>query len=321
MATRALQQVLAYVAWNTSTNAYVTGDSANHSTSWCKDGTRSATTNATAEVDATNLPGLYKVTMTSTETDCIEGVLGGKSTTANVVLIPTMVAFDYLNTSAPAAAGVPDVNVKSINNAAAATPGAAGGVFIAGTNAATTITTGLTAHIIGTVDTLTTYTGNTPQTGDNFPRLGAPAGASIAADLAEIEGETDTLITGVNVTQWAGQNALLDANNLPKVDVEAINASTLAAQALAQMDISVCWGTCSGGTTTTAVVSALSNPASLTDAGQLIGRTIIFLGNSGTANMQAQASNITASTTGATPTITFTAMTHAPANGDKFVIV
>jgi len=65
----------------------------------------------------------------------------------------------------------------------------------------------------------------------------------------------------------------------------------------------------------------LNNPASLTDAGQLIGRTIIFLGTSGTADVQGQASNITGSTTGATPTITFTAMTHAPANGDTFVIV
>lgn len=42
-------------------------------------------------------------------------------------------------------------------------------------------------------DTVTTYTGNTPQTGDNFARLGAPAGASIAADLAEIEAETDDI--------------------------------------------------------------------------------------------------------------------------------
>lgn len=54
-----------------------------------------------------------------------------------------------------------------------AVPGAAGGVFIAGTNAATTITTGLTTHLIGTIDTLTTYTGNTPQTGDAFARIGA----------------------------------------------------------------------------------------------------------------------------------------------------
>jgi len=36
------------------------------------------------------------------------------------------------------------------------------------------------------VDTLTTYTGNTVQTGDNFARIGAPVGASISADLADV---------------------------------------------------------------------------------------------------------------------------------------
>ncbi len=61
--------------------------------------------------------------------------------------------------------------------------GAAGGLFIAGINAATTITPSLTTHIIGTVDTVTTYTGNTPQTGDSYARLGAPSGASIDADI------------------------------------------------------------------------------------------------------------------------------------------
>lgn len=44
---------------------------------------------------------------------------------------------------------------------------------------------------VALVDTLTTYTGDTPQTGDSYARLGVPAGASIAADLAEIEAETD----------------------------------------------------------------------------------------------------------------------------------
>jgi hypothetical protein len=34
--------------------------------------------------------------------------------------------------------------------------------------------------------TIGTYTGNTPQTGDSFARLGAPAGASLAADVAGI---------------------------------------------------------------------------------------------------------------------------------------
>ncbi len=35
-------------------------------------------------------------------------------------------------------------------------------------------------------DTVTTYTGNTKQTGDNFARLGAPAGASVSADIASV---------------------------------------------------------------------------------------------------------------------------------------
>ena len=39
-------------------------------------------------------------------------------------------------------------------------------------------------------DTLTTYTGNTPQTGDCYARLGAPAGASVSADIAQIEAQT-----------------------------------------------------------------------------------------------------------------------------------
>jgi len=36
-------------------------------------------------------------------------------------------------------------------------------------------------------DTLTTYTGNTVQTGDSFARLGAPVGASISADINAID--------------------------------------------------------------------------------------------------------------------------------------
>lgn len=231
--------------------------------------------------------------------------LGGTIPAVNVTGVPLVDLKYTLGTISPAAAGSIGIDWAQVANKGSAVS--------------------LTAT---TIATLTTYTGNTPQTGDNFARLGAPAGASVSADIAaiksdiaEIEGETDTLLAGVNVTQWAGQTALVDANNLPKVDVEAVNASTLAAQALAQMDPSVCWGTCSGGSTTTAIVSALNNPSSLGATGQLIGRTIIFLGNTGTANLQAQASNITNSTTGATPTITFTAMTTAPANGDKFVVV
>jgi hypothetical protein len=148
------------------------------------------------------------------------------------------------------------------------------------------------------VDTLTTYTGNTVQTGDSFARLGAPAGASVSADVAALKTDLDA---GVNTVQIAG--------------------STTAASNVSKANQAIMRGTCSGGTTATAVCSSITSPASLTDAGQMIGRTIIFDANTTTTNLQGQASNITASTTGSTPTLTFTAMTHAPANGDTFSVV
>ena len=69
---------------------------------------------------------------------------------------------------------------------------AAGKVLLQATQSGVTIPT------VTTVGTLTTYTGNTPQTGDSFARLGAPAGASISADIAAVKSETDTILTDVN---------------------------------------------------------------------------------------------------------------------------
>lgn len=44
------------------------------------------------------------------------------------------------------------------------------------------------------VDTLATYTGNTPQTGDAYARLGAPVGASISADVAAAKADTAAIL-------------------------------------------------------------------------------------------------------------------------------
>lgn len=67
-----------------------------------------------------------------------------------------------------------------------------------------TTTLGLTNTTVGVVtltNTITTYTGNTPQTGDSFARLGAPAGASVSADIAAIEAQTDDIgVAGAGLT-------------------------------------------------------------------------------------------------------------------------
>jgi hypothetical protein len=212
MSSQNVSTTLVYMAYNPSTGAYVTGDVANHTLRLVKDGTSAAPTNAAAEVDAVNAPGAYKVTLTAAETQFGTVWLGGKSSTANVVILPVIVTFEILPT------------------------------------------------------------------------------------------------------------ALSGAGNV-KGDMEEIAANAVAATNVSRANRDIIRGTCSSGSTTTAVCSSISTPASLTDVGQLIGRTIIFDSDTVSANLQGQASNITASTTGATPTITFTTMTHAPANGDTFVIV
>lgn len=82
--------------------------------------------------------------------------------------------------------------------------GSAGAVVIEGTGTAAlsvsagkvllqATQTGVTIPTVTTVNTLTTYTGNTPQTGDAYARLGAPAGASTAVDIAAIHAKTTNL--------------------------------------------------------------------------------------------------------------------------------
>jgi hypothetical protein len=68
-----------------------------------------------------------------------------------------------------------------------------------GLAAITAWTVAITGNITGNLSgSIGSYTGNTPQTGDAYARLGAPAGASTAADIAAIKSETDTILTDVN---------------------------------------------------------------------------------------------------------------------------
>jgi hypothetical protein len=116
-----------------------------------------------------------------------------------------------------------------------------------------------------------------------------------------------------------------DAAGLQQVDVTSINGSATGGAQLGQSTQTIVTGTVGSGSTTTAVVCAsIVNPTSLNAAGQLIGRTLIFEGNTTTAALQGQAMTITASTTGSTPTISTSApgaLTTAPSAGDTFSVL
>jgi hypothetical protein len=169
MATRSVEMTVSFLAWDTAANAAKTGDSGNFTTRWIKDGTASAPTNSVSEIDATNCPGVYKLTLTSTETDADIGTLAGKSSTASVSLIPTTIQFERLPNAAPGGnGGVPTVDASN---------------HVAGS----VTTDALVTTVDGVADGIATTLGTA---GDGLTDLG---GFSTAAK-AEINAEADTAL-------------------------------------------------------------------------------------------------------------------------------
>lgn len=157
----------------------------------------------------------------------------------------------------PAVAGTPDVNAKQIggqtaslnaNNllkvslndvlATALTESGAGRLAAAIKKFFDVATPASTMELLTAVTTLTTYTGNTPQTGDAFARLGAPAGASVSADLVAINAKTTNLpaapASTTNIT--AGTIATVtNAVTTGAISANAITAAAFAADAGAEI--------------------------------------------------------------------------------------
>lgn len=106
-----------YIAWDTVNNVPKTGDASNHTLRWVKDGTAAAPTNSPSEVDATNAPGVYKLTLTASETQCWVGTLCGKSSSSGVVIMPITLTFERLPTAAPGDTnGLPIIGVAPLTN-------------------------------------------------------------------------------------------------------------------------------------------------------------------------------------------------------------
>lgn len=151
-------------------------------------------------------------------------------------------------------------------------------------------------------DTFTIMSAQQFDSGDAFARLGAPAGASVSADVAAVKAVLPSALTG-------GGNI--------KADALAIDGSTSAADRLEQSARSICFGTATPASTGTSIVtSGLDPAATVTD--QFKGRVLIFRSDTGTAALRGQATKITASTAGGV--LTVDQLTTVP-NNDSFVIV
>lgn len=151
-----------------------------------------------------NLKAILGTVLTETSGGLIAGgvkkffdISSPTSTMNQITLVDTITTYTgntkqtgdaYARLGAPAGASVSaDIAAAKVDTAAikvktdflpSATAGAAGGVFIAGTNAATTITTALTANITGTITTVTNLT-NAPANGDFTAAMKASITAAV----------------------------------------------------------------------------------------------------------------------------------------------
>lgn len=176
-------------------------------------------------------------------------------------------------------------------------------------------------------------------------RLGTPSdlgsGASVAANLVDIEAQTDDIgAAGAGLTALATQASVNTIDDFLDTEIAAIKAktdsltfttanqvdanclaidsSTAAADRLQRSAETIATAVVGAASTTTSIVtSSISPSAAVTD--QFKGRIVIFDRATTTANLRGQATDITASTSGGV--LTCTALTTAPASGDVFVIV
>lgn len=207
-------QKVALFAFDTTTGAPKTGDGANLTPYVSKDlGAVTALGTATAtEMDATNAKGWYSFVLTQAETNADALLFTGKSSTSNISIVglslyTTPNRFSSLVIDA---AGLADANTVKLG------PTGAG--------------TAQTAKDVGASAT---------QTGDNFARQGAPAGASVSADIAAIKSDTGTVLTDVNTGAGAiytrlgapaGASIAADIAAV-KTDSAAVNTALTGAQA------------------------------------------------------------------------------------------
>ena len=69
------------------------------------------------------------------------------------------------------------------------------------------VTLAAKTHTGAVVPTVNTLTGHTPQTGDSYARLGAPAGASVSADIAENQTDLDDILAEAQKLDSAAMKA------------------------------------------------------------------------------------------------------------------
>lgn len=144
-----------------------------------------------------------------------------------------------------------------------ATAGAAGGVFIAGSNAATSITTALTANVIGNVTgALSGSVGSvTGAVGSVTGAVGSVTGAvgSVTGAVGSVTGAVGSVTAGVTLATNSVTAAALAADAVDEILDEAIGDGTTTFREALRILVAVAAGKLSGAGTTSITIRNLAD--------------------------------------------------------------
>jgi hypothetical protein len=102
-----------YFAWDSINGGGKASDVSNHTLRVVTDGSSASPTNSPSEVDGTNAPGLYKITLTASEMNGNTVALHGKSSTSGVSIQPVFITTErgaLPNVAPGASGGLPTVD-------------------------------------------------------------------------------------------------------------------------------------------------------------------------------------------------------------------
>lgn len=197
----AIQKVHVY-AYDSTTGAAKTGDAAQITGYVSLDGTANAIDDTNpAEVDTTNLPGVYVFDVTAAETNCDAWALYAKSSTANIRIEP-IIGFTTAGTAASLTAAVASIANDAITDAAIATGAIAATAFAAGAIDAAAIAADAGTEI-GTAVWATAA--RTLTAGTNI--TGVTLAADQAVNVTKIGGQATTAAAPVAVLASVGTAA------------------------------------------------------------------------------------------------------------------
>jgi hypothetical protein len=149
-------------------------------------------------VDGANLPGVYEISVPNAALASGNSVVMMLRGTANMVPVLIEIELDAVNYQSAINMGLSALPT--------ANPGAAGGVFIAGTNAATQVTTAFTSTFTGNLTgSVASVTGNV---GGSVASVTGNVGGNVSGSVGSVTSAVTVAGTvSANVVQIAGQTA------------------------------------------------------------------------------------------------------------------